>query len=232
MTSDNREIEAKFYVLNLKRIEARLQPPPPFRSLPRISNKILGKFLSFYCRLWGRLGGRLVSSRTHETNLRFDTQTGDLQRDGRVLRLRRDDAVHLTYKEDGRLTAGAHDRREIEFTVSDHDLARQFIEALGYEIIFTYEKYRTTWELDGAHIMLDEMPYGNFVEIEGKLDGLKPIAEKLGLNWSAAVPAGYFALFEHMRHAKGLSFSDLSFRNFVGLEITPEDLGVQVADES
>ena len=198
MTKANREIEAKFYVRNLKAVEMRL--------------------LS--------LKARLVSKRTHETNLRFDTSTGDLKRDGRVLRLRRDDEIRLTYKEDGKLTAGAHDRREIEFTVGDFDSAKQFIEALGYEVIFMYEKYRTTYELDGSHIMLDELPYGNFVEIEGDLDLLKPIAKKLGLNWDTAIPSSYAALFEHVCKVRGLKFHDLSFENFDGMKIDIKDLGV------
>lgn len=204
MTNDNREIEAKFYVRDLKVIETRL--------------------LS--------LDAQLVATRIHETNLRFDTPTGDLKRDGRVLRLRRDDGIRLTYKEDGKLTAGAHDRREIEFTVGDFDSAKQFIEALGYEVIFIYEKFRTTYELDDAHIMLDELPYGNFVEIEGELDKLKPIAEKLGINWDSAIPIGYYVLFEKVREARGLKFRDLSFENFKGLEIRKDDLGVQVADKN
>ncbi len=204
MTSDNREIEAKFYVRDLKAIETRLVS----------------------------LKAHLIATHVHEINLRFDTPTGDLKRDGRVLRLRYDNGIHLTYKEDGKLTAGAHDRREIEFTVGDFDSAKQFIEALGYEAIFMYEKYRTTYELDGVHIMLDELPYGNFVEIEGELNKLEPIADKLGLNWGAAIPMGYFALYEKVRDGRGLKFRDLSFENFKDLAIKPDNLGVQIADRN
>ena len=204
MAETNREIEAKFYVRDLKAIETHL--------------------LS--------LNARLIARRIHETNLRFDTPNGDLKHDGRVLRLRRDDGIRLTYKEDGKLTAGAHDRREIEFTVDDFDSAKQFIEALGYEVIFIYEKFRTTYELDGAHIMLDELPYGNFVEIEGKLDKLKPIAKKLGLNWDAAIPMGYSALFEKVCTVRDLKFRDLSFENFKSTKIAASDLGVKPADDA
>ncbi len=203
MTKANREIEAKFYVRDLKTVETRL--------------------LS--------LNARLVAKRIYETNLRFDTLTGDLKRDGRVLRLRRDGGIRLTYKEDGKLTAGAHDRREIEFAVSDFDSAKQFIEALGYEVVFIYEKFRTTYKLDDAHIMLDELPYGNFVEIEGELDLLKPIAEKLGLNWDAAIPMGYFALFDQFCRTRWLNFRDLSFENFKGIKIDAKDLEVLAADK-
>ncbi|MCL5611512.1 MAG: class IV adenylate cyclase [Chloroflexi bacterium] len=203
MNLNDQEIEAKFYICSLADIEQRLR----------------------------NLGAHLIQQRTHEANLRFDTSNGNFKREGRVLRLRRDDAIRLTYKDGSRKRDGVILRREIEFAVSDFDSARKFIEALGYQVVFIYEKYRSTYELDGVHIMLDEMPYGNFVEIEGELASLKPIAEKLGLNWDAAIPTGYFALFEKVREARGLEFRDLSFENFKGIEIEAKDLKVVSADK-
>ncbi len=202
MAEANREIEAKFYVRDLATITSCL--------------------LSF--------DTHLSAPRTYEINLRFDTPNGDFKREGRVLRLRRDDTVRLTYKDGSENKGGVLLRREIEFAVSDFDSAQELIEALGYEVVFIYEKYRTTYELDGAHVMLDEMPYGNFVEIEGELDSLKPIAGKLGLNWGAAIPASYAALFENVCKTRGFTFRDLSFENFKGTEIKPDDLGAQIAD--
>ena len=67
-------------------------------------------------------------------------------RAGRVLRLRKDDLVRLTYKDNSQNIKGALSRREIEFVADDFDSAKQFIEALGYEVVFVYEKYRTTFD--------------------------------------------------------------------------------------
>jgi adenylate cyclase class 2 len=202
MNEQNQETEVKFYVRDLAGLEQRLR----------------------------KLEARLFRPRTHEVNLRFDTPDGSFQRQGRVLRLRQDEAVHLTYKDGNTLKEGAVSRREIEFEVSDFASAHQFLEVLGYEAIFLYEKYRTIYELDGAHIMLDETPIGGFVEIEGELVELKPIAEKLHLNWAAAIPASYHALFERVRKARGLKFRDLSFENFEGMKVLPEDLSILPAD--
>jgi adenylate cyclase class 2 len=176
-------------------------------------------------------GAHLVQARTHELNLRFDTPDGEFQREGRVLRLRQDEAAHLTYKDGSESVEGAVSRREIEFSVSDFDSAREFVEALGYKVVFMYEKNRTTYELDNAHIMLDETPIGDFVEIEGELGRLRPIAKKLGLDWEAAVPASYHALFERIRLKRGLKSGDLSFENFKGIIVTPAELGIRPADE-
>jgi adenylate cyclase class 2 len=81
-------------------------------------------------------------------------------------------------------------RQEIEFTVSDFEAARRFLEALGYHVALMYEKYRTTYDLEGVHITLDKMPYGNFIEIEGPDPAsIRRINEQLGLDWEQRVPA-------------------------------------------
>ena len=175
MAEDQRETEVKFCVRNLP------TPPPPFGHLPQIPRGILG-----------RLGGDLIQPRTFEVNLQFDTSNGDLTRAGRVLRLRKDELARLTYKDNTQFKGGALTRREIEFVANNFDSAKQFIEALGYEVVFIYEKYRTIYEYKGAHMMLDELPYGNFIEIEGELETLRPIAEELKLDWDKAIPTSYY----------------------------------------
>src|SRR4030095_9420092 len=165
------EIEAKFYVRDLKRIEARLRPPPPFGHLPQIRNKLIRKFINFYSRIWGRLGGGVIQPRVLKTNIRFDLfddAQPQLRSEGRVLRLRQDTEARLTYKSGGVKEQGVASRTEIEFTVEDFEKAKSFLEALGYQKLLEYEKNRTIYELSGCHIMLDELPYGNFVEIEGE----------------------------------------------------------------
>ena len=196
------ETEVKFYIQRPADLEHRIQALAAHTSEPRV----------------------------FETNLRFDTPGGKLRRAGRVLRLRQDKSARLTYKEDSRFEAGALSRREVEFTVSDFNAAREFIEALGYRVALIYEKYRTTYTLDRLEIMLDEMPYGPFVEIEGDADALKSTAQELGLHWEMAIPESYSALFDRLRARRRLGFRDLTFNNFEGIEIAASDLGVQPAD--
>ncbi len=148
-----------------------------------------------------------------------------------MLRLRKDSRARLTYKDSDQIEAGALSRRELEFTVSDFDEAKDMLEALGYELVFIYEKYRTTYKLGGVEVMLDEMPYGPFVEIEGEGALLQNTAEELGLKWDASIHDTYSGLFDHLREHKKLTFGDLTFANFEGLRITPDDLGVTPADE-
>ncbi len=203
MSGNGQEIEVKFYIQDLKKVEARMQD----------------------------LGAQLVQARTLETNLRFDLPDGRLRADGRVLRLRQDSAARLTYKGAGKREQGVLDREEIEFVVENFEKARQFLEALGYQKSIFYEKYRTTYDLNETQIMLDELPYGSFLEIEG--EGLQPIravADQLNLNWETAVATSYVALFERVCKTIKLSCQDLSFANFSGIKVVAADLGVQAAD--
>ena len=78
--------------------------------------------------------------------------------------------------------------------------------------------------------MLDELPYGNFVEIEGGLDMLRPIAEELRLDWDKSIPASYHALFERLCKARGLTHRDLTFENFKEIKVSPIDMIIEYAD--
>lgn len=196
------ETEAKFYVLHLDAVQQRVES----------------------------LGAAIVAERVHELNLRFDTPARDMRRRGRVLRLRQDTRARLTYKDSERMQRGTLSRREVEITVSDLDTTRELLEALGYELVFIYEKYRTTYQLDGAEIVLDELPYGHFVEIEADEDKLQPTAEKLGLRWDTVIRDSYSGLFDRLPEALTFSSRDLTFENFHGKTVSAEDLGLIPAD--
>jgi adenylate cyclase class 2 len=116
--------------------------------------------------------------------------------------------------------------------VEDFEKGRDFLEALGYQVSMIYEKYRATYELNETLVMLDEMPFGHFVEVEGEtLEQIQDVSGQLGLDWSAAIGAGYTSLFENVKKSLKLPFRDLSFENFEGIKVTPGDLDAVVADE-
>jgi|SRR5688572_7483849 len=208
MSNSGQETEAKFYVLNLTDIERHVQD----------------------------LGARLIQARVLETNIRFDLPDDRLQSDRRVLRLRQDTDARLTYKSASTNEQGVLSRTEIEFIVEDFEKAKQFLEALDYQPIFSYEKYRTTYALQPSespiHIMLDELPYGNFVEIEGEtVESIRQVSDALNLKWKAAIGASYSALFRHVSKTLNLSFQELSFEKFAGIQVSSDDLGVRVAED-
>jgi adenylate cyclase class 2 len=198
------ETEVKFFVRDLKRVELRLR----------------------------ELKAQLIQPRVHEINLRYDNPNGDLRKDLKVLRLRKDTEAKFTFKGPSQQReGGVLSRREVEFTVSDFEGAKQFLELLGYIPVVFYEKFRATYEFKHVHIMLDELPYGTFVEIEGEdVNTLRQVADLLGLNWNVIVKAGYHALFERVVGKYKLKSGDLSFKALENVHIAPEDLSIVPAD--
>jgi adenylate cyclase class 2 len=175
--------------------------------------------------------GALHAARVHEINLRFDTPSLDLLSSGKLLRLRQDTRVRLTYKGPGSEQGGARLRQELEFTVSDFDTALKLFEALGYQVMLMYEKYRTTYQLGGVEAALDEMPTGHFLELEGPDAGsIHAAADQLGLDWERRILDSYIVLFERTRQSLEFTFRDLSFENFKQLKVTPEAMGISPAD--
>jgi hypothetical protein len=82
-----------------------------------------------------------------------------------------------------------------------------------------------------VEVTLDEMPYGDFAEIEGQdIQLINSVAEQLGIDRAASISASYTVLFENLRTELGLNFRDLTFENFENLELNSADLGVMPAD--
>ncbi len=176
-------------------------------------------------------GAVLLHPRTHEYNLRFDSPNGMLSEAHSMLRLRRDSSSHMTFKGPSTTLGGVLARQEIEFDVSNFIQAQKLIEALGFGSKFMYEKYRTTYVMTGLKITLDEMPYGTFVEIEGtEPEPIQAAAHQLGLNWERRLPETYLSIFRRLKDLYGMRFSDLSFENFNGVEVSLERAGILPAD--
>lgn len=204
MSNNHTEIEIKIHVRDLGRIEKRLF----------------------------ELGAVQLHPRQHEINLRFDTPERSLASKAQVLRLRQDDQMRLTFKGQGTAQDGVRIRQEIEFSVSDFSAARLLLEALGFQVYTAYEKYRTTFSYKNCEIVLDELPYGSFYEIEGPDVGtVQAVNSDLGLRWGAGVALSYTELFQQLRRVYGWEFNDLTFENFVEVAFDLGAVGVTPADE-
>lgn len=200
----DKELEVKFLVSELSEIERRLV----------------------------KAGATLIHPRTHEFNLRFDSPSGALGQAASMLRLRRDSASHMTFKGPSVTLGGVLARQEIEFDVSNFAQAQKLIEALGFRSKFMYEKFRTTYGMNGLKITLDEMPYGPFIEIEGtEPEPIQDAAKQLGLDWEQRLPETYISIFRRLKDLYGLQFQDLSFDNFKGIEVSMQRAGIRFADK-
>ena len=200
--STGQELEVKFYLSNRETMEKKLL-----------------------------VVGELVSPRVHEVNLRLDTPGKDLAARGSILRLRQDTRARITYKGSGRMQDGVTLRQELEVTVSDFDTAHKLFEALGYQVQLMYEKQRTTYQVGSVEAVMDELPLGDFIELEGP-DGesIQDAAGRLGLYWERRIMESYTVLFEKVRQRLGFKFRDLSFENFKDIMVVPQAMGVSAGD--
>jgi adenylate cyclase class 2 len=143
-----------------------------------------------------RLGAGLTRERHLEDNVLFDDDRDSLSAAGAVLRLRRTPGkAVLTYKGPRRIVEGIKVREEQQTKVDDPDALQGVLTALGYRPIFRYQKYRETWIHRGQEVVLDEVPIGTFVEIEGDADGIRAVTADLGLDPSGYLADSYVALF-------------------------------------
>lgn len=189
--SDYREIEVKLYTPDLNEITQRIQ----------------------------QAGGVCHKPRLYERNVRYENASHTLTPNGIVLRLRQDDEVRLTYKEPDSAEQGILSRFEAEVVVGDFQTMETILIKLGYHPYMVYEKYRTTYHLGTAEIVLDEMPYGNFTEIEAEPEIIETTIQTLGLSHYPRIAFSYARLFDFVRHHLGLAFTDLTFDNFAGISV-------------
>lgn len=136
---------------------------------------------------------KIGASRTgedFEVNILYTGETLDLERS--VLRLRRiGSRAILTYKERFPTLSEIKHQREDETAVSDPDALEAILDALGFTPALVYEKRRETWRLGKAEIVIDELPFGLFMEIEGSEDQITKVERDLSIKGLRAETATY-----------------------------------------
>lgn len=168
--------------------------------------------------------GTVTQPRVFEINRRYEDSGHNLKKQGKLLRLRQDGECRLTFKSrppqsDPRFKV----YRELEVSVDNADTMAFILEALGFEAVQIYEKWRETFAVQTAMVCIDTLPYGTFLEIEGPGEQITALARSLGLPWEERILANYLAIFEVLRQKEGLAFTDLTFENFArtGAGIAP-----------
>lgn len=167
-------------------------------------------------------GAVLAAPRVFECNVRYDHPVQNLNDRGVVLRLRQDSRARLTYKEAGEVKNGVISRFEAEVEVGDFAQMDLILGKLGYVHDVAYEKYRTTYHIDGCEVVLDELPFGKFVEIEGDHDEILRLIQRLSLSEAMRVEMSYIKAFFTIRDVMGFTFTDATFENFANIHVPDE----------
>lgn len=117
---------------------------------------------------------------------------GSLDPNRSVLRLRKtDERIVLTYKEKVETDGSFKHQIEFETEVSDVGATESIIEKLGYKLSVVYEKHRKAWQLKNVEVVLDELPFGYYMEIEGEMEDILTIEELLAAKDLEVESRGY-----------------------------------------
>lgn len=161
------------------------------------------------------LGFKLVTSRTFESNVLYDTPDRKLRSQRQILRLRHyGERCTVTHK---RQADGIEDdlryktRIEAESVVEDGDALAEIFTQLGYSPVFRYEKFRTEWEMESGHLVLDETPIGIWAELEGSPAWIDQVLEQLHVPSQLRTTLSYGKLFIDWKQSTGSSADNLTF---------------------
>ena len=110
----------------------------------------------------------------------------------RILRVRRvGDRAILTYKERFASDSAIKHQREDETGVEDVGALATILDALGYRPALVYEKRRETWQVANVELVIDQLPFGLFMEIEGGDKSITEAEKLLSLSETEAEHATY-----------------------------------------
>ena len=99
-----------------------------------------------------------------------------------VLRIRSvGDKTLLTFKRRLASDTGVKHQIEFETEVSDRAAVSGIIGELGLAPNVIYEKRRRTWRLADVEVVLDTLPFGLFMEIEGPIESIAEAERKLSI---------------------------------------------------
>ena len=167
----------------------------------------------------GELGFRPVLGRHFESNYLFDFPDQRLRKARCLLRVRfAGERGLVTYKGAPLRSRDYKIRREIETTVEDGHRLREILLLLGLREVFCYEKFRTIYaprgkrEVDDApHLVFDETPIGNYLELEGPVRWIDEVARQLGYTRRDYITESYAALYRKKCLIEGKAPANMVF---------------------
>lgn len=169
--------------------------------------------------LTGRLesaGFRIQTPRSFESNVLYDTPDRQLRARTEILRIRsyagRWALTHKRLPGAGLPGEGRHKHRiETETGLAHGNALAEHFLSLGLVAAFRYEKWRTEWTDGNGHCVIDELPIGNYAELEGPAAWIDRTAYRLGVDHAQYITLSYGRLFEQWREQHHSLAQDLTF---------------------
>ena len=113
-----------------------------------------------------------------------------------ILRLRRVDQQRffLTFKQRLPTKSAIKHQQEEEAEIANADAMHAILTELGYGPGLVYEKRRARWNVGEAKVVIDELPFGLFMEIEASEKEIRRVERLLGAEDLPAVMETYPSL--------------------------------------
>lgn len=160
-------------------------------------------------------GFHLVTPRSFESNVLYDTADRGLRSKRELVRIRNYAGRWLlTHKRipDSGVGEDRHKHRvETETELSDGTALAEVFLSIGLIPVFRYEKWRSEWSDGEGHCVVDETPLGVFAELEGEASWIDRVAEQLAIAPEEQLTLSYGRLFDQWRERTGSTAQDLTF---------------------
>jgi adenylate cyclase, class 2 len=124
-------------------------------------------------------GGKFLGQESEENTI-FTTQ--EMTEQASIVRIRNvGDRCLLTFKRRVHSLSDVKEQIEHETVVSNAEETASILFELGLRPRLIYEKKRDTWKFRSVEVVLDELPFGSFMEIEGSRTSIKEAEMILGI---------------------------------------------------
>lgn len=160
-------------------------------------------------------GFALLTPRSFESNVLYDTPDRRLRLRTEILRIRRYAGkwtlTHKRLPDNGPGEDRHKHRIETETEIADGVALAEVFRSLGLVAAFRYEKWRSEWSDGEGHCVIDETPIGNYAELEGDSEWIDRASVRLGVDSSQYLTLSYGRLFEQWRIDNHSEAQDLTF---------------------
>ena len=93
---------------------------------------------------------------------------------GAILRIRKtEERTILTFKQRIENAFDVKNQIEHETEIADAGAIEEIVSGLGLSPVIVYEKFRDTWTYRSVEIVIDELPFGLYMEVEGSVTAIK-----------------------------------------------------------
>ena len=141
-----------------------------------------------------------------EIDVYFDDGDRSLERYGKVLRIRENGKkVVLCFKDTRNIDGPMIQKKEVEVEIPGTQETADILRGLGFRPVGKVEKIRQKFLYQRVSVCIDKLPFiGHFLELQGRQENVKLVAELLRINPEQSITKNYLELSEDYMRDKGI----------------------------